>query len=30
MGQEMPQSQGMTIQVTTYTDGATSKAKVMK
>ena len=29
MGQEMPQSQGMTIQ-TTYTDGTTSKAKVMK
>ena len=29
-GQEMAQPQGMTIQVTTYTDGTTSTAKVVK
>jgi len=29
-GQEMAQPQGMTIQVTTYTDGTTSAVKVMK
>ena len=29
-GQEMAQPSGMTIQVTTYTDGTTSAAKVMK
>ena len=29
-GQEMTQPQGMTIQVTTYTDGTTSTAKVLK
>ena len=29
-GQEMPQADGMTIVVTTYTDGSTSTAKVMK
>ena len=30
MGQEIAQPQGLTIKVTTYTDGTTSKAKVMK
>ena len=30
MGQEMSQPQGMTIQVTTYTDGTVSKTKVIK
>ena len=30
MGQEMAQPQGMTIQVTTYTDGTTSSVKVVK
>jgi hypothetical protein len=30
MGQEMAQPEGMTIQVTTYTDGTTSTVKVMK
>ncbi len=29
-GQEMQQADGMTIVVTTYTDGTTSTAKVMK
>ena len=29
-GQEMAQPEGMTIQVTTYTDGTTSTAKVVK
>ena len=29
-GQEMQQAQGLTIQVTTYTDGTTSAVKVMK
>ena len=29
-GQEMPEANGMTIVVTTYTDGTTSTAKVMK
>ena len=29
-GQEMPEANGMTIVVTTYTDGTTSAAKVMK
>ena len=29
-GQEMAQPQGMTIKVTTYTDGTTSAAKVVK
>jgi hypothetical protein len=29
-GQEMAQPQGMTIQVTTYTDGTTSTVKVLK
>ena len=30
MGQEMQSANGMTIVVTTYTDGTTSTAKVMK
>ena len=29
-GQEMPQADGMTIVVTTYTDGTTSAVKVVK
>ncbi len=29
-GQQMAQPSGMTIQVTTYTDGTTSTAKVVK
>ena len=29
-GQEMAQPEGMTIQVTTYTDGTTSAVKVVK
>ncbi|MBQ7204450.1 MAG: hypothetical protein IJS04_01270, partial [Muribaculaceae bacterium] len=29
-GQEMPEANGMTIVVTTYTDGTTSAAKVIK
>jgi hypothetical protein len=30
MGQEMQEANGLTIVVTTYTDGTTSTAKVMK